>query len=224
MEFLPNEITVNILEFIRSIKDIVLFGETCKHFHTIVKAENTRLARKTYGNLSFRGVKKCCLFHVLPSGVLHGRAVLTRENSTFACTVVMGKMHGAFMSISGDVVSTGKYRDGKSVGLFETKRGSVTSEKCLWGDEGGLILKQNRNPSQRPDSPTTTLFHMVSPGWKNVYIELRAFSPFYCQNKNVYMHNYHAKRMKTFVEEKICNSIHRQCCKEHRKGMPKLLF
>ncbi|AEA06866.1 hypothetical protein LAU_0010 [Lausannevirus] len=227
MEFLPNEIIVNILEDVSSIKDIVLFGETCRYFHDFVKAEDTRLVRRTYGNLFIEGIKRRCLVHITPSSILHGRAVFDRVNSILACTFVMGKMQGTYMSVSKISTSTGKFHNDMSVGMCETKRGNVITERCLWGEEGRLLLSQTSRSYCELTGPPMIFVHVVSLGWRNTYAEASS-SPFYCQKKNATIHKLYTKIMRISWQRnfqiKRCYTVHRQCCKEHRNGMPKHFF
>lgn len=222
METLPNETVVHILGFLSSIKDIVRFGETCEHFHSLIEAEDEKLAKKTYGNPHFKDSSDHCTFHITPLGVLHGRAVLNRKgSSSFAGTFIKGKLHGPFVVCTGENTITGRYNNGRYIGLSQTKFQDTVVEMSMWGETGGLVLMQKQEILGH-------LVHVICGGWKNLYSEipyagtLTRFSEYCEESRNI--SRIYSKTMLFTKERKKCPTLHRQCCDKHRNGMPKLLF
>lgn len=216
MENLPNEMVVNILGFVSSAKDIAFFGGSCKHFHNLVKSEDKRLARKTYGNPRIGDTTNHCLFHITPSGVLHGRAVLTRADSTFVGTFVEGLSHGFYMIYDGESITEGKRSKGKNTGSTRTRVNGMVVDETVRDETGdNLLFIQSLHGSN--------LLHVVCPGWINVYFESPNTPNFYCEETQKYVKVY-TKKMVFARERKYCSSVHHQCCDKHRNGMPKLLF
>lgn len=224
MEFIPNEIVLCVLEFVDSVKDIVLFGETCKHFHQLVVSEHENLARKTHGNPRYLKSNKQCLFHITPTGMLHGRAVLCRDgaSSMFAGTFIKGKLEGFHMTRVGgekQTITTGRNENGKRVGILETHDDNKTVSMFLH-DEDGAFLSQTTERG-------TSLVVRIKPGYNVVYSQGRNGSRvpgLVCENTRRYIKEYWTRTLMYYGLRKPCTSKHYQCCDEHRNGMPKLLF
>ncbi|AHC55001.1 hypothetical protein D1R32_gp284 [Tunisvirus fontaine2] len=225
MELIPNEIVLCVLGFVDNVKDIALFGATCKHFHELVVSEHKNLARKTRGNPRYLKSNKHCLFHVTPIGMLHGRAVICRDgvSSMFAGTFAEGKLFGFHMTCVGgekQTITTGRNENGKRVGVLETHDDSGTVAMFLH-DEDGEVLSQM---TERRAS----LVVRIKPGYNAVYTQrkriYRGGPGFFCVNTGQYTEEYWTRTLMYYGLRKPCSGEHHLCCDVHRKGMPELLF
>lgn len=208
---LPSEVVLHILRQIKDIKTVVLFGETCHFYHSLVLDNSKYLIKRIE-----KPPKSMELFaghhHVDPKGQRQGKAFVDRGDGFYSSFYyVDGKEHGRFENSSTNGISTGQYDNGRAEGIWRDDFKGYT-KVSLWED-GKRKMQQLRKYGDN-----ITICVAVSSTTCFLYDKTREIRN--CGGD----HPIFRKRIK--VEHLITGATEKlsHCCSKHQGDLPNLLF
>lgn len=229
MEFqeFPPEILLHIVSFVTSVKDINSFSQTCSLHNAIVRENDEKLVRKTYGtfpkHLRF-GSHTIGFFHITPFGVMHGSYCAFYNGDVTTGTRYKEERFGFEMTVcENDHIKSGFYREGERFGLW--RHDSREFRECCSGfsqrdyyDKNGHVFSHSKNDEHIELITVRTENSNISIYYKEISLR----EDFFCENtKQLFC----AAFRKTVYNKELDITTTMglplfHCCEEHREDMP----